>query len=855
MPTAPSVDPPQSHRIQRFMFAASQLREVRVIDRRAFVRSALALIAGALVFCSSTSFAQRIDSVSVEVEKVLPGEYNGDLSKASFNGQIGNFKGYRPRLPAPTTGKFGFSVPEPSAPGSGPPTPQVAMPSPIQNFAGTSKADMCTGGICGAGWPPDTNGDVGPNHYILTVNSAVAIYSKTGTLLASFTEDNLWSGVGTSPCNGNSQGDPVVVYDWLANRWVLTWFAFGVNGLNIPISPYYQCIAASKTADPVTGGWWLYAVRMDPGTAGTPPVGNLNDYGKFALWHDCLYMGANEFSFNPMTGNATYNGVAYASFSRSDMYAGVALTSAIGFIQWNTPVNQNLNFSMFPATNNGKGAAGVQPGTPAYFVMESQTVFDFEVRKFTPGANCGGGGSLTAPVHVTQTAYTFQSGNVVPQPPVGMAAAPKLDMIDDRIMQRPQYRKIGANESIWVTHAVGTGAGGAQIAMQWAQINVTGGTISTTPVQQQIYAPDATLHRFMGSLAVDRQGNMALGYTTSNGTAPNYPGIAYSGRLAGDPLNTLPQTEVQLIAGSGSQNNTCGGNPCDRWGDYSAMTVDPIDDCTFWYTNEYYDSQANGTSGNWHTRIGSFRFPGCRSHKDSIGVFDPVTRTFYLRNSNDSGPADLAFSYGAAGDQAMKGDWDGNGITTVGVYRPSTGFFYLRNSNTPGPADISFQYGPVGPNFVPLAGDWDGNGTDTIGVYDSTSGAFFLRNSNSSGLADIMFQFGAGGAGIVPLVGDWDGNGTDTIGLYVTATGTFFLRNSNSAGAANVVFSFGPGGAGWVPIVGDWDNTGSSKIGVYNSTTGTFFLRNSNSSGPASAAFGYGPIGLTPIAGNWDALP
>jgi len=119
------------------------------------------------------------------------------------------------------------------------------------------------------------------------------------------------------------------------------------------------------------------------------------------------------------------------------------------------------------------------------------------------------------------------------------------------------------------------------------------------------------LYRFMGSLAVDGQGNMALGYTTSNGSLPNFPSIAYSGRLATDPLNTLPQTEVQLIAGAGSQTNTCGGGPCDRWGDYSAMSVDPVDNCTFWYVNEYYSSQSNGSVGNWQTRIGSFKFPSC----------------------------------------------------------------------------------------------------------------------------------------------------------------------------------------------------------------------------------------------------
>src|SRR5262249_41566314 len=153
------------------------------------------------------------------------------------------------------------------------------MPGPLQNFAGLSHNDSCTGGTCGSGWPPDPNGDVGPNHYIQAVNSAYAIFTKTGTLLASFTEDQLWSGSGTTPCNGNSQGDPIVAYDGLADRWILSHFAFAVSGNNA-VSPFYLCIAVSKTGDPVSGGWWLYPVRTDPGGTGKPPVNTLNDYTK-----------------------------------------------------------------------------------------------------------------------------------------------------------------------------------------------------------------------------------------------------------------------------------------------------------------------------------------------------------------------------------------------------------------------------------------------------------------------------------------------------------------------------------------------------------------------------------------------
>ena len=263
-------------------------------------------------------------------------------------------------------------------------------------------------------------------------------------------------------------------------------------------------------------------------------------------------MSANEFLFP--AGN--YSGVAFGSFSRADMYSGAPLTFALGYLPFNSPPGSNIVFGMVPSNNNGKGANAVQPGQPNFYVSESLTAFNFEVRKFTPGANCGGGGTFGAPINVSQTSYPALGANfgaVVPQPNTTRV----LDNIDDRIMQKVQYRKVAGVESLWVTHNVDTALG--LTAMQWAQINVTGGTVATTPVQQQIYTPDTVLYRWMGSIAADSQGNMALGYSTSSGLSPNFPSIAYSGRLATDPPNTLPQTEVQLIAGGGSQTNNCGG--------------------------------------------------------------------------------------------------------------------------------------------------------------------------------------------------------------------------------------------------------------------------------------------------------
>ena len=539
---------------------------------------------------------QDVEFRTYDGEKVEPSEFNGDvrtLPQVAFK--------ERPffELEEPKSLKKQSSeiVPLDLNPQFG---PLAAMPSPSANFAGLSFGDAVTGGFAGAGWPPDINGDVGPSHYILAVNDAYAIYNKTGTLLASFTENSLWSGQGAgTPCAANNTGDPVVIYDQFGDRWILTNFAFAFSGGN-PVSPFYQCFAVSKTNNPVTGGWWFYAVRMDPGGAGLPPVGTLNDYPKFGNWNDgCLYMSSNEFTMPA----GTFAGTAIASLSKSAMESGAALTPAIGFIN-----NTTDPFTMIPSNISGaKGSAFVPPsGTPNYFVSESQTAFAWEVRKFTPGANCGAGGSLGAVTNVSQTAYNFSFGISVPQP----GTANLLDSLGDRLMQKVQYRRVGSAESLWVVHSVIPSAG-STIVPQWAQLDITGGTVAATPLQTQIYTPDTTIHRWMSAIAADHQGNMAIGYSTSNGTSPNFPSIAYSGRLVGDPANTLPQTETQLIAGLGSQTNNCGGAPCHRWGDYTAMSIDPADDCTFWYTDEYYDSAANGGTGNWHTRIGSFKFPGC----------------------------------------------------------------------------------------------------------------------------------------------------------------------------------------------------------------------------------------------------
>ncbi|MBX7166789.1 MAG: tandem-95 repeat protein [Pirellulales bacterium] len=238
---------------------------------------------------------------------------------------------------------------------------------------------------------------------------------------------------------------------------------------------------------------------------------------------------------------------------------------------------------------------------------------------------------------------------------------------------------------------------------------------------------------------------------------------------------------------------------------------------------------------------------------DAIGVFNPQTATFFLRDTATPGWPDIApFNYGQPGWVAISGDWDGDGSETVGLYHSATATFYLRNANERGVADVpAFNYGASG--WVPLAGDWDGDGIDTVGVYDPTTASFYLRNSNDSGLTDVAaFRFGA--PGFVPVVGDWNNDQVDTIGVYDPRTAVFYIRNSNDAGGLDTpAFAFGA--PGWMPVSGDFNGDGFDTIGVFNPNTAQFYLRNANTWGGSDVpVFAYGAPGWQPVIGHWQAV-
>ncbi|HEU0209644.1 MAG TPA: dockerin type I domain-containing protein [Candidatus Udaeobacter sp.] len=472
----------------------------------------------------------------------------------------------------------------------------INMPAPIATYPGITSAQSGCGCL-----PPDTNGDVGPNHYIQTVNSRFKITNKTGTeLLAPTTYNSLFSAMGpTTPCGANqNRGDPIAFYDHLADRWVLSDFAFPA----FPGASFYQCVGVSKTSDPVSGGWWLYAIQVDPSN---PTY--LGDYPKFGLWPDAYY-----FSVNMFLNNTTFTGVRVFALPRNAMINGTGAPNAGGIAFSIAPATLGDTYSLNPATFRTGDMPAV--GTPEYFLAINSSavagtvenkvfVWRFHVDFATPanstfgvGANHAADGSIT--VNNFVDAFQSTTSAIVPQ----NGTTVTLDTLGDKIMYPVVYHKRNGIESLWADHTINNNQNGTgPTAIRWYQFNVTGGVIPATPAQQQTWnnAGDG-FWRWMPSIAVDAQGNMAIAYSTSSSTTE--PSIRYAGRLATDPANSLAQGEATMTAGGGHQTSSSG-----RWGDYSALGIDPADGMTFWHTNEYYSATGVGA---WNTRIGNFRFPG-----------------------------------------------------------------------------------------------------------------------------------------------------------------------------------------------------------------------------------------------------
>ncbi|MFN0104115.1 MAG: hypothetical protein ACKV2U_18780 [Bryobacteraceae bacterium] len=435
--------------------------------------------------------------------------------------------------------------------------------------------------------PPDTTLGVSDTQVVQWVNSHIAVYDKLGnpSLPAPgfITGNSIWSALPAgSLCRDFNRGDPLVQYDRIADRWVLSQFAF-----NSGFTQNAQCIAVSQTSNAL-GAFNLYQYNF-----GT----ELPDYGKLGIWPDAYYI-----TYNMFANGSTFSGGRACAYDRAAMIAGNASPVQVCF-------NSGSRFSYLPSDLDGDTLPPV--GAPNYHIswdwaFLAAAPYTMQLTKFVPNFNTPANSTFTdgfggAPFSFvafdlgsnTLAACNDAGNNCVQQ----LGTTQRLDTLASRHMYRLVYRNFGTHDALLFTQTVDNIAGSAA-DLRWWEIRNPG---ANPPVvyQNSTFRPSAQF-RWMGSAAFDKLGNIGIGYSASS-SAIN-PAIRIAGRRRTDPKNLL-RTEETVQAGSGSQ-----GTNLARWGDYSTMQIDPANDCTFWYTTQYIG--ANGTF-NWRTRIASFKFPNC----------------------------------------------------------------------------------------------------------------------------------------------------------------------------------------------------------------------------------------------------
>ena len=681
----------------------------------------------------------------------LPGDVHHDVSPP--------LRGLAPApAPSPDTKKE-------KEPKQGPPIPDPssARDSALQSTAGTAAAPALGVGFEGIGEgfsgpsglffvtsaPPDPNAVVGPNNIVEVVNQSFAVFDKSGTpVYGPVPTNTIWSGFGGG-CQANDDGDATVEYDKLAGRWIVSQFS-------VSTAPYLQCVAVSTSADP-TGSYYRYAFQY----------ANFPDYPKLGVWPDAYYE-----TFNMFRNGIRFVGPEVCAYDRSKMLTGQATTQQCFLL--------GRSFgSLLPADLDG--ATPPPSGSPGFvvsFATNSLQLWKFHVDWATP-ANSTLSGPTTLPVAAFSPACA--GGTCIPQ----AGTSQQLDSLADRLMYRLSYRNFGDHESLLVNHSV---TAGSSVGVRWYELRNPNGT--PTVYQQGTYAPDSS-YRWMGSLAMDRTGNIALGYSVSS--ANSFPSIRYTGRLAGDPLGVMTQGEGTVVAGGGSQN---GG--LSRWGDYTSMSVDPADDCTFWYTDEYL---ASSGSFNWHTRIASFRFPSCTT-----------------------GPSDFSL---AASPSSLSIPDGSSGSTTISTAVTSGAAQTVNLSASGQPAGTTVSFNPVSVTaggssaMTATVGATAAAGTYTITVTGTGASATHTTTVTltvtSAPTSD--FSIAASPSSLSVVQG---GNGSSTISTAVTSGSAQAVSLSASGQPAGTTVSFNPvsvtaGGSSTMSV-----SVGSSAPGTYSITvTGT----------------------------------
>ncbi len=601
--------------------------------------------------------------------------------------------------------------------------------------------------------PPDTVGDVGPNHYIQIVNSSggasVRIYDKSGNMLAGpFAMDSLATG---GNCTSGF-GDGIVLYDWMADRWIMMEFVSGGNNL---------CVYVSKTADPVSGGWWFYDITAPP---------SFPDYPKLSVWHDGYYITSNE-------GGSTRP--IYA-LDRANMLNGATMRPVQRFTVSSLP---GYSFQLLsPVDHDGPNPPPA--GSPAYFLRH----YDDEAHSGSPDPNSDylelyelsvdwnnpSNSVLQGPLNIQIADFnskfedysTFYS---VPQP----NSTTELDPIREVVFHRPVYRKFDTYEvivGVLPTNLYPTSNNNdVSAALRWFELRNTGSGWQLYQEGTFDGAQPLSQNRFVASIAMDQAGNMAMGYsfTDIDTNNPVYPSIYYTGRVANDPTGVMSQGDNVIVVGQGAQNNS------GRWGDYAAMSIDPSDDCTFWFTTEYIPD----ASGQWATKIAAFKFDTCGCQKNIPPISD--------------------LNASVAGNNNIELTWSDSSHPDITEYR------IYRSMTQGGPYNLIHTE----PDISPGVGG---------------SGSYQWNDTSVSGGTTYYYVIKA-----------YDGDkclGPPSNEASATATGTC-LFSPNFAGASNVEAPF----MNSCSLVVKW-NHGTSNCGggtdlrynVYRSTTPGFTPDNSN---------------------------
>jgi len=429
--------------------------------------------------------------------------------------------------------------------------------------------------------PTDVNLAVGDTQVVQWVNVSYAVFDKaTGAVIAGPIEGNqFWAGFG-GPCETQNDGDIIAQWDKTAHRWLMA--------QNVFSAPYMTCVAVSTTPD-ATGSFFRYAF---PQSNGFP------DYPKWGVWTDAYYQHNNVF------GGPNGFGAEPCAYDRARMLQGSPSAKQICFFAPTV-----FDDSMLPADIDS--AATLPPiGQPEMYLGSidntpptSNVIYaylfhvDFSNPKKSTFTGFGGTLPISVPIF-TLSCGGAGFGDCVPQK--GVRSAYQLESIGDRLLYRLAYRNFGNHQTWLVVHDVTTATG--QVGERWYEFRAPENSTSPTAYQSGTFAgpPGDTNYRWMGSIAMDKRGDIALGYSISSRTM--FPSINYTGQAAGDPLGTM-ESEATIINGTGSQTDTD-----NRWGDYTSMAIDAADDCTFWYTNQYYTATA---SFAWSTQLASIKFPNC----------------------------------------------------------------------------------------------------------------------------------------------------------------------------------------------------------------------------------------------------